>query len=149
MACEACGARAETKYVAFYQNIGLLVMRMSKAAEGNMCKSCIHKHFWEYTAINMFLGWWGMISLIITPFFIINNTVRYLCCLGMASPTQPAESITPQHMERIHPYAPQIFARLNKSEPVDIVMNDVARQSGTSPEQVGLYVQAALRSQQK
>ena len=146
MACEACGARAPTKHVAFYQNIGLLFMRLSKTAEGNMCKACIHKHFWEYTTINMFLGWWGMISMILTPIFILNNTVRYLCCLGMAS-GPPAAVLSKDHVDRIQPYAPQLFARLNRNEPVDVVMNEVARQSGTSPEQVGMYVKAVLRAQ--
>ena len=100
-------------------------------------------------AARRLFGWWRMLSLIINPFFILNNTVRSLFCLGMTPPGQNGESLNRQYMERIHPYAPQIFARLNKSEQVDTVMNDVARQSGTSPEQVGLYVKAVLRSRQK
>lgn len=83
MMCQCCGVEAETKYVAFYQNIGMLIMRQSRSIEGELCKSCINEHFWRFTAINVTLGWWGMISMIVTPFFILNNVGRYLFCLGM------------------------------------------------------------------
>jgi hypothetical protein len=85
MNCQACGARAETKYVEFYQNIGVLIMRFSKAVKGNLCKSCIHRYFWELTTINLLFGWWGIISFFVNVIFIGNNVVRYLGCLGMAS----------------------------------------------------------------
>lgn len=88
-----------------------------------------------------------MISLILTPIFIFNNTVRYLGCLGMAPVPPGARPLTRDHIERIHPYAPQLFARLNQDEPVEKVMSDVAKQNGTSPAHVGMYVQAALRAQ--
>jgi hypothetical protein len=69
--------------VTFHQNIGLLVMRFSKTLEGHFCKSCIHKSFWEFTVINLSLGWWGLISLFVTPYFILGNIVEYISVLGM------------------------------------------------------------------
>lgn len=84
MQCQACGARAETRYVEFHQNIGALIMRFSKSVRGDLCKSCIHRYFWELTSINLFLGWWGIISFFVNIAFIINNVVRYLSCLTMA-----------------------------------------------------------------
>jgi hypothetical protein len=90
MYCESCGAEAETRHVAFYQNIGALIVRFTGSAEGNFCKSCIHRYFWSMTATCLFLGWWGIISFIINPFFILNNVVRYLCCLGMKAPDRAA-----------------------------------------------------------
>jgi len=83
MICQACGVEAPTKHVAFYQNIGALIMRFSKHIEGDLCKSCIHKYCWRFTLTNAFLGWWGVISFIVTPFFILNNVGRYVFCLGM------------------------------------------------------------------
>jgi hypothetical protein len=70
--------------VEFYQNIGVLIMRFSKTVRGELCKSCIHRYFWELTSINMFLGWWGIISFFVNIAFIINNVARYLSCLNMA-----------------------------------------------------------------
>ena len=74
---------APTKHVVFFQNIGLIVVRFPKSIQGELCKSCIHRYFWEFTAISFFFGWWGMISFLINPFFIVNNVVRYGFCLGM------------------------------------------------------------------
>ncbi len=93
MFCQSCGAEAPTKHVAFYQNIGALVMRFTRAVEGNLCKSCIHRHFWKFTLVNVTLGWWGLHSLIITPFFLLNNLFRYLSCLGMPSAAGAAAGV--------------------------------------------------------
>ncbi len=84
--CEACGVVAETRHVAFYQNIGALIVRFSSSAEGHLCKSCIHRYFWSMTTINLLLGWWGVISFILNPFLILNNIIRYVGCLGMKAP---------------------------------------------------------------
>jgi hypothetical protein len=86
--CQACGVEAETRHVAFYQNIGALVVRFSKTVEGDLCKSCIHGCFWSMTTVNLLLGWWGVISFILNPFLILNNVIRYLGCLGMKAPAQ-------------------------------------------------------------
>jgi hypothetical protein len=83
MACRACGIEAPTRYVVFYENIGMLVMRTHRSVEGHLCKPCIHGFFWEFTAITFFLGWWGVISFFVTPFFLLNNVGYYVCCLGL------------------------------------------------------------------
>src|SRR5215208_378525 len=94
MVCQLCGVEAATKYVAFYQNIGALIMRFHKSLKGELCKRCIHQQFWGFALVNVTLGWWGVISLIVTPFFIINNVVRYLMCLSM--PPASASASAPQ-----------------------------------------------------
>ena len=78
MSCQSCNANVPTKHVVFLQNIGAFFMRFHKRCEGNLCKSCVSKYFWEYTLITLFFGWWGVISFFVTPFFLINNLVRYL-----------------------------------------------------------------------
>ncbi|HEX4613358.1 MAG TPA: hypothetical protein VH092_34555 [Urbifossiella sp.] len=84
--CQSCGADADTRYVAFHQNIGLFVMRLHSSAEGRLCRTCIGQEFWARTGITLVLGWWGVISFFVTPFILINNIVRYLGCLGMGAP---------------------------------------------------------------
>src|SRR5258708_6154315 len=111
MICQACGVEAPTKYVAFYQNIGAVFMRFHKSIDGKLCKSCVHKYFWEYTSINFFLGWWGTISLIVTPFFILNNVGRYVFCLFMA-PVPPGAvppEVTPEVVEKLRPFTEEMF----------------------------------------
>jgi hypothetical protein len=100
MYCQACGSKAPTKHVTFYQNIGLLILRLSKSIDGELCKPCVHKYFWEFTSINLLLGWWGIISFFFNWFFLLNNVVQYLGCLGMPSPDaagrgEPAATVAP------------------------------------------------------
>ncbi len=90
MTCERCGAEAPTRRVNFYRNIGLLVFRLTESTECRLCKPCIHQVFWKYMLINVTLGWWGAISIILTPLIILSNTVQYLFCLGMATAPQNA-----------------------------------------------------------
>jgi hypothetical protein len=94
--CESCGIPAETKYVEFYENIGLIFMRQHKSMKGNLCKACIDYYFWNLTGRTMLFGWWGVISFIITPFILLNNILRFIPTLGMRKPPfQIAPSTSP------------------------------------------------------
>jgi hypothetical protein len=92
--CQACGAVAETKYVEFYRNIGLLIVRLTRSVQGRLCKRCVHKYFWEYTLVTAAAGWWGVVSFILTPFLLLNNGIRYL---GRLSMKPPAPYAGPEH----------------------------------------------------
>lgn len=151
MICQKCGREGPTKYVAFYQNIGLLFMRFMSSEEGYFCKPCIHGTFWSYFAVNMTLGWWGIISLIVNPFLILNNLFRYVLCLGMASPDPMARppELTDGAIERLGPHTESIFDRLNVGESFDRVAEDIAMLSTTTPGQVALYVHAIVEAAEK
>jgi hypothetical protein len=148
MICQDCGIEAPTKYVAFYQNIGALVVRFSKSIEGNLCKSCIHKYFWEFTGTNLVLGWWGMISLILNPFFILNNTGRYIFCLGMKPVPEGATKpkLTEEAIAQLQPHAAEIFERLGNKEPLDQVAEYYSVRYGVTPGQVVLFVIAVAEA---
>jgi hypothetical protein len=94
--CQVCGIPAQTKYVEFYQNIGAIFMRFRKEVKGNLCKTCIEECFWKWTGITLLLGWWGIISALLTPFILLNNIFRYLGAIGLQKPTmrQPSSSTT-------------------------------------------------------
>ena len=154
MICQACGVEAPTKHVAFYRNIGLLVMRFTNSAEGHLCKSCIHKYFWQYTLTDLLLGWWGVISFIITPFLILNNIVRYLLCLGM-DPVPPGAKqpvLTDEIIDRLKPYTEDLFERIRAGDALEQVVDSIAMRANVTPGQVTLYVflltQAAQNQQQ-
>lgn len=151
MICQNCGREAPTKYVAFYQNIGLLIMRMMYSAEGHFCKPCIHSTFWSYFAVNLTLGWWGIISLIINPFLILNNVFRYIFCLGLPSPDPlaTAPELDDAAIDRIQPHTGPLIDRLNAGETFERVVEDVAMKTSTSPGQVALYVHALAEAAQR
>lgn len=95
--CQRCGRSAPTKKVELYQNIGALVVRFHKSTKGNLCKSCISQTFWSYSATTFVLGWWGLISLVVTPFMLVNNVVYYIGSLSLpAAYTQARTSSRPK-----------------------------------------------------
>ncbi|MCA9089393.1 MAG: hypothetical protein KDA90_12260 [Planctomycetaceae bacterium] len=155
MICQNCGVEAPTKYVAFHQNIGALVMRFSKSIEGELCKSCVHKNFWSMTGTTLVLGWWGLISFVLTIGFVLNNVIRYLLCLGM-DPV-PLDAVAPRlteaDVERIEPFAEELFDRLqvmrdpNLAEPFDEVATDIANRARVTPGQILLFLRAVVAQQ--
>jgi len=147
MICQNCGVEAPTKYVVFYENKGALIMRFTREIEGYLCKSCIHKYFWEFTLITLVLGWWGVISFLVTLFYYIpNNVIRYLFSLSL-KPVPPG-AVVPQLTEEavagLTPYAGAIVERLNNGEALENIAGDVASRAGVTPGQVILYLRALV-----
>jgi hypothetical protein len=64
--------------VTFLQNVGLVVVRLSKQVQGVLCGRCIRKAFWSCTLTTLFFGWWGLVSFIATPIILIANVVTLL-----------------------------------------------------------------------
>lgn len=149
MICQDCGIEARTKFVSFHQNIGLLILRIPKTVEGYLCKSCIHKHFWGMTTTTMVAGWWGAISFCVTPFFLLNNIVRYMTCLGMepVAPDATVPHLTDEVFDKIKPHANDLFSHLNQGESLETISTAIAANAGVTPGQVVLFVQAVAREQ--
>jgi hypothetical protein len=149
MICQTCGVEAATKYVAFYENTGAVVVRFYRSIEGNLCKSCIHRHFWSFTGTTFVLGWWGTISFFVTPFIILNNLGRYLLCLFMPSVPPGAEPprLTDEVVERITPHFQDLVDRLNRGEGLADAAEVISKMAGVTPGQVILFVQAVARAQ--
>jgi hypothetical protein len=76
--CQLCGNMRQTSQVTFHRNIGMLVVRQTRSIQGNLCKTCIGKTFWNFTIKNILLGPWGVISLIVTPIYLVTNTISYI-----------------------------------------------------------------------
>jgi hypothetical protein len=151
MFCQKCGCEAPTRYVSFHRNIGLLVMRLYEGTEGALCKPCIHKTFWAYTAVNMTVGWLGMISLVLAPAFTLINVYHYLASLGLESP-QPgatAPQLDDAFFAKVQPHMDYLVQRLNQGEDFSRVTEDVAMRAGVSPGQVALLIHAMAAQQQQ
>ncbi len=144
MRCQSCGDSGPTKHVVFYQNIGMVIMRSSKTVEGELCKACINQVFWKFTLTTAVLGWWGMISLIVTPLFLINNIGRFLGTISMkphaiAPPApHPTADLTEHARARLTPFITEIQHRISAGEAKDVVCGSVARRAGVSALQAEL-----------
>ncbi|MFZ1972385.1 MAG: SH3 domain-containing protein [Candidatus Acidiferrales bacterium] len=79
--CQSCGEMRNTKFVAFYRNVGMLFRRQNYTAMGNLCESCVHKLFWKFEALDVILGPWGMISAVVAPIYFVQNIFTYVVAL--------------------------------------------------------------------
>ncbi len=149
--CQSCGIEAPVRQIEFNQNIGALFMRFTRTYKGEMCKRCIHKHYWQTTGVNLSIGWLGTISLILAPVFFIANTVRYLSALGMpAVPTGAmVPQLTPEAINRIAPFQNELVSRLNANEPLAAVAPDLAARAGVTPGTVVKYLIAWAAQQRQ
>jgi hypothetical protein len=76
--CQICGVRGPTHYVELKQNVGLIVLRLTKAVKGNLCERCAADQFRATTIVTAFFGWWGIVSFFATPIILIGNVSQYL-----------------------------------------------------------------------
>jgi hypothetical protein len=79
--CQRCGSMRQTAQVSFHRNVGMLFIRKHYKLEGSLCKTCIRKHFGEFMLKNLLFGWWGTISLIVTPIYTIQNVASYVSAM--------------------------------------------------------------------
>jgi hypothetical protein len=147
--CQLCGVEAPTRYVAFYQNIGALVMHFHRNIKGYLCKRCINANFWKMTGTTIGIGWLGPHSIIIAPFLVINNIVRYVGTIGM--PAVPPGAQRPVVDEavanKINPILPQVFDLLNQKTELNDIATELAPAVGVSPAQLVSYVIAVIQAQ--
>jgi hypothetical protein len=61
----------------FQQNVGLLVLRLTRRVEGQLCAACVRRSFVQTTTTTALLGWWGVISFFVTPIYLIGNLSAY------------------------------------------------------------------------
>ncbi len=79
--CQLCGGAGRTERAVFHRNVGMLVLRRTYRIEADMCRACLHKKYWEFTGLNLLLGPWGLISLIMTPIYFFTNLAAYVGAL--------------------------------------------------------------------
>lgn len=75
--CMACGRNLPTRSVIFNQIIGVIYYWKRSTIEGRLCGYCIERYYWELSLKTIVFGWWGFVSFIFTPIFLILNTLIY------------------------------------------------------------------------
>lgn len=81
--CQHCGAIKPLRKAHYYKNIGMLLARRNQEIQGYFCKQCNKKLFLEYFMTDLFLGWWGTISFLITPFYLLFNLWNFIPSLWL------------------------------------------------------------------
>lgn len=138
--CDACGRKAPTEHVELMQNIGALVIRFRKSIEGDLCKDCINKYFKSLTLTTLFLGWWGVISFVVTPFIILNNLYVFIHTRSLVSPPSFENHIRNS----------EIFIEIQKflegGAPVQVVVDELVRNGLNKEVAYRLIYEATNRS---
>jgi hypothetical protein len=75
--CVRCRERKPTISAGLNRHIGAIILMFHKSLRGQLCKECISQVFWEYMLITVLFGWWGVISVFLTPVVLINNSIVY------------------------------------------------------------------------
>ena len=91
--CEACRRVGPLKQATFMQNIGAVVLRFPRTVSGQLCKFCIDKYFFRFTAVTMTLGWWGIISFFHSLFAIPSNFINWIGSFGMVTPQDDVDEL--------------------------------------------------------
>jgi hypothetical protein len=132
-ACDACGAYAPVQNATYHQNTGMLVMRQHRRAGGALCRRCHSRIFWRLSLHTFLLGWWGTISLILTPLFLINNIALFVSSQTLPGGAQVASDL----LEEKRAYALNLLA----TKPLVTVVEVLVRDTGASQEQVLEWVE--------
>src|SRR5262245_8012303 len=110
MRCQACGNEAPTHHIAYYQIVGLLIAHQVSWIKGELCRPCINRYFWKFSATTFFLGWWGVRSFFLTPLILLHNLGRYLVCAFGGPIKEPPPWVPPRCPHCTRP-DPDLFHR--------------------------------------
>ena len=101
MACQFCGVEGPTQAVCFEQNIGMLYARRGTKVEAELCRPCIGMYFRSFTLTTLFIGWWGIISLFMTPVILFSNVSQFLRARHLPAPGLSVSNLPLGHQPRL------------------------------------------------
>lgn len=76
--CGHCGQTRLTRPVLLRQNISYLSGRQERMFCGDLCLRCLLPQWWRYTIPTLLLTWFGVMGMIVGPWYIVLNTTETL-----------------------------------------------------------------------
>ncbi|WP_067686705.1 hypothetical protein [Nocardia jejuensis] len=94
--CRYCGATPALQ-VDIRGHRGLLIIMQFLRSPGPYCRDCGIATFRKMTEETLLLGWWGLLSVLITPFVLLGNlsTRKQLLALPAPIPGSPRPPMSP------------------------------------------------------
>ncbi|MFT3838136.1 MAG: hypothetical protein QM723_14210 [Myxococcaceae bacterium] len=135
--CEVCRDRRPVLRVAYSQNTGLLVMRRTEAVKGQVCRSCSLRTFVRFELHTLFLGWWGLISALVTPIDLVTHFACLLGTLGFPSFAAHGRTALDEHRD----YARNLLATKDEATVIDVL----ARTTGATRDDVAQFLRTVER----
>lgn len=129
--CDLCHSGNPSTYVTLRHNVGMLIMRQMYQTEGRLCQDCLGRAYRKHQLCNLFLGWWGMISFVLTFVFLIENTRQYFVARGELKRSverKEASRVVPEGTpsERLAPFRHNVRLRLRRDEEPAAIAADLA-----------------------
>ncbi|OGQ90164.1 MAG: hypothetical protein A2289_19895 [Deltaproteobacteria bacterium RIFOXYA12_FULL_58_15] len=137
--CPICGASKPTAPVRYLQLTGLVVVMLMRELSVFSCRSCSAKAFVKMTRHTLCLGWWGLISLFITPGFILNNLAFLLRGLLSGSPRRFANHL----LDKRRDYVLNMLASKDENTVVEVLQSD----TGLPAQEITRYLRALRTGQ--
>ncbi len=146
--CQRCGFEAPNKYVQYTENVGLFIVRFRNHFAGHLCKKCNRRVYWRMTMVNVLLGWWGIVSLLMTPGILIDNLIWRLRTRSIPSspPGSGPPELTDAAIASLNVHAVLINTRLDYGIEVSEIAWEVAPLAQVTPGQALLYARQVLAS---
>ena len=145
--CDYCYVEAPTRYITFHQSAGAIIIWFHTKLSANLCRSCIKKHFWEFTLISIFGGILSVPSILANIYFIPANIIRYLKSRDLKPASKDAFKLdlSDNILKKIIPYRNEIFDRMEKQEPLWSIAINIADKVGVRPGHIIVYVKIGYK----
>jgi len=76
--CSACGLGGrKVRYLEFHQRISVILVGFDQQVAGNICGECSRRYFWKFSGVTLLAGWWSLSGLLMTPAYLLVNTINY------------------------------------------------------------------------
>ncbi len=114
--CHGCGREARTAPLWQRRQIGLVLFRLYLEERRVLCGPCMGRYYRGMTGVTLVAGWWGIISLFVTPFVLISNTLAYLGrdkTAGQPSGPWIDQRVPPEVRAALAPHTEWAVERLN------------------------------------
>lgn len=139
--CARCQHEAPVKELSFDKHIASSTGKNHTTFKGSFCKPCAASVFWEFTSTTFFLGWWSMVSCIVTPVTLSVNIVSYLRSLCMnITPRLSPPVLTEEAVALLKPQQNRILEALQSKKSLEPLSREIAEISGVSPGQAYLFI---------
>ncbi len=148
--CQKCGREAPTKLVAFGHTIGIITTNIWIWERSRSCKSCMHRAYWKNTLKCLTIGWWGYLTIFLTPAFVAANTAIYIGLLFMKprSPNATQPTLTSDEEKVLEPFRQEFVDRMSNEKDIDAIAIDFAKRTNLTPGQIIVHMEHLLASGQ-
>ena len=137
---------APTRAVVLRQNVGYLVARSTRTFSAEVCRDCLREVCRRYSLTTALAGWWGVVSLLVTPFYLAGNLREYWASRTLPAPgAELAQTVADRTREYVLPHRAWINEELAKGRDLTSVAADLAARENLPAQDVEVTLRLLSR----